>query len=300
MVKYYNRKTKCLEEEKVAGGKCIDWIYSSPIGMNVLEMIIKKRWLSALAGRYSNSSLSKKRIESFINKFQIDMKEYQGNPKEYKSFNEFFSRKIKEGARKIDLAPSILISCGDGRALAYDKISSQQEIPIKGMSCTLGQILQEEELASEYQAASCFVLRLSPTDYHRFHFVDSGVCEDTRHIWGSFYSVNPKALKSIQDVFCRNEREVSIFHSDHFGKIIYVEVGATFVGSIYQTFSKDQRVNKGEEKGYFCFGGSTVILFFQENRVQFDEDLIQQTQKGIETKVMMGEQIGINIHSSKK
>ena len=115
-----------------------------------------------------------------------------------------------------------------------------------------------------------------------------------------YYSVNPMALQKVEKLFCENKREWSIFHSDHFGDILYIEVGATFVGSIIQTYTPGTRVARGDEKGYFKFGGSTVLLFFQENKVKIDQDILEQTKHGYETSVLFGEKIGVRCkHNSK-
>ena len=142
------------------------------------------------------------------------------------------------------------------------------------------------------------VLRLAPTDYHRFHFIDNGICDVSQKIKGDYYSVNPAALKKIPELFCKNKRELSLFHSQNFGDVLYIEVGATCVGSIIQTYFPKKNILKGSEKGYFKFGGSTIILFFEKEKVIFDSDLIEQTEKGYETKVMLGEKIGIKVKSN--
>lgn len=137
------------------------------------------------------------------------------------------------------------------------------------------------------------ILRLCPTDYHRFHFFDSGVCEQTRKIEGHYYSVNPVALQKVQKLFCQNKREWSIFHSNNFGEVVYVEVGATCVGSIIQTYTPGEKVKKGDEKGYFKFGGSTVVLFFEKDKITIDKDILNQSAQGYESSVLFGETIGL-------
>ena len=155
------------------------------------------------------------------------------------------------------------------------------------------ELLQDNEVYNLYDGGTCLIFRLCPTDYHRFHFIDDGVCGDTTKIKGHYYSVNPIALKNVKKLFCQNKREWSIFHSDNFGDVICMEVGATCVGSILQSYSTNSKITKGEEKGYFKFGGSTVILFFKKDVVKIHEDLLNQTQLGFETSVLMGEKIGL-------
>lgn len=292
MIKYFNRKTKNYEIEKVAGDKYLSWTYSSPVGMNLLELIIKKKLFSKLYGMTQDFKMSRKKIASFIKDLDIDMTPYENSAEDYKNFNDFFSRKLKKGARSIDLEPSALISPGDGRLIAYENIDIESLIQIKGLTYSLRELICSRELAEKYSEGTFMVLRLCPTDYHRFHFLDSGSCSETHKINGYYYSVNPTALQKIPKLFCQNKREWSVFKSDNFGDILYIEVGATCVGSIIQTYKPDARVNKGDEKGYFKFGGSTVILFFEKNKVKIASDILEQSSLGYECKVSVGENIG--------
>lgn len=212
---------------------------------------------------------------------------------DFSSFNDFFYRKLKPSARQIDTNNHSLISCGDGKLFAHENIDLDSLVQVKGFTYSLRELIKDQQVAEKYSNGSCIILRLCPTDYHRFHFIDSGICEGTQKIKGAYYSVNPVALQKVQKLFCENKREWSIFHSDHFGDVLYVEVGATFVGSIIQTYTPQKRVNRGGEKGYFKFGGSTVILFFEPDKVQIDEDILKQTKLGYESCVLMGEQIGV-------
>jgi phosphatidylserine decarboxylase len=156
----------------------------------------------------------------------------------------------------------------------------------------LSELLGDNKIANEYEGGVCVVLRLCPTDYHRFHFVDSGVPASSNFIDGSYYSVNPTALERIPKLYCQNKREWSLFKSDNFGDIIHVEVGATCVGTIIQTYTPGEKVEKGKEKGYFKFGGSTTILFFKKDTISISEDILVQSSLGFECKVLMGETIG--------
>ena len=156
----------------------------------------------------------------------------------------------------------------------------------------LEDILKDDSIAKEYEGGVCLILRLCPTDYHRFHFIDWGTCEKTHFIPGNYYSVNPTALERVSKLYCQNKREWCVFHSENFGDIIHVEVGATCVGSIIQTYKENTHISKGEEKGYFKFGGSTTILLFKPNTIIVDEDILTQSSLGFETKVNMGETIG--------
>jgi phosphatidylserine decarboxylase len=152
--------------------------------------------------------------------------------------------------------------------------------------------VEESSLLSSFENGICLILRLCPTDYHRFHFVDSGTCGETKKIKGSYYSVNPVALNKKEKLFCQNKREWSLLKSENFGDVLYVEVGATCVGSIIQTYTPGEKVEKGQEKGYFKFGGSTTILFFKKDTISIADDILVQSYLGFECKVLIGETIG--------
>lgn len=295
MIKYYNRKSKKYEIEKVAGEKYLNWIYSSPIGMNLLELFIKKKLFSSIYGKYCDSKISKKKINSFIKDFNIDMKICSSSLNGFNNFNDFFTRKLKKDSRPMTKDKNILISPGDGKLLAYENINLNKVSNIKGINYSFYELIKDNKLADKYSNGTCLILRLCPTDYHRFHFIDHGICSNTKKIKGDYYSVNPLALVKVPQLFCKNKREYSIFHSENFGNILFMEVGATCVGSIIQTYTPNKKVSKGEEKGYFKFGGSTVILFFEKGKIKIDKDIIKQSESGHETQVFMGESIGFKI-----
>ncbi|WP_031513816.1 phosphatidylserine decarboxylase [Desulfofalx alkaliphila] len=291
---YIDRKTGEKKKEVVAGGRIINWVYNTASGKTLLETIIKRKLLTSLIGHFYNTSYSKKKIAKFIRDFNIDMSEAALElPEQYKDFNDFFTRKLKEDARPISKDKNHLVSPADGRMLAYQNIDIHQLIQVKGQFYSLEELLQDSLLAGQYQGGVCIVVRLNPSDYHRFHFPDSGIPVASKSIRGSYYSVNPLALNKIPQVYCRNYREVTIFKTDNFGEIIYTEVGASCVGSIVQTYKPGKPVAKGQEKGYFKFGGSTVILFVKQGALQIDDDILKNTKNGLETKVLMGERIGI-------
>lgn len=292
MIKVYNRKTKTYDIEQVAGLKYINWSYSSPVGKSFVELFVKKKMFSKVYGNYCDSSLSKKKIQPFIDEFNIDMSLCNKNINEFENFNDFFARTLTNEARPIDFSEDILISPGDGRLSAFENIDLDNVVQIKGFTYSLRELIDDPKVAEEFKGGTCLILRLCPTDYHRFHFVDNGTCGETKKISGFYYSVNPIALNNISELFCKNKREWSLFNSDNFGEILHVEVGATCVGTILQTYTPGKRVTKGEEKGYFKFGGSTTILFLKKGMVKVDSDIVEQTKLGFETKVNMGETIG--------
>ena len=292
-IQYIDRRSGDIKEEKVPGRVFLQWIYGSRLGKLTLWTLIKRKWFSAFYGKVQDLSLSKGKIQEFVTNQGIDMTEAEReNPEDYHSFNDFFSRKLKVGARPIASEKEILASPADGKLLAYENIDKEQVVQIKGLNYSLGELIGDKELAEDYQGGSKIIIRLAPADYHRFHFPDSGEVGSIKKIKGSYNSVNPMALETIIRLYVQNKRDITDFMSHNFGEILYVEVGATCVGTIVQSVKEHQRVDKGEEKGYFAFGGSTVILFFKKGKVKIHGDLLENTKKGLETMVYMGEGIG--------
>ncbi|MFA6808622.1 MAG: phosphatidylserine decarboxylase [Eubacteriales bacterium] len=290
---YIDRITGRTEEEIVAGDKFLKWIYETSSGQLLLEAFIKKKAFSYIYGKFQDLSISKNKIKSFIDDLKIDMTEAKvENINSYKTFNQFFIRELKKVSRPVIKERNILVSPADGRIFAYQEIEADRMLQIKGNSYSLKDLFQDQELARDYQGGTCFVIRLCPSDYHRFHFPDSGIPGKTKKIKGKYYSVNPIALKKIKNLYPQNKRELTIFQSDNFDDIAIVEVGATCVGSIIQTYMPGEHLGKGLEKGYFKFGGSTVILLVKKMVLEIDQDLIDNTKRGIETKVCFGERIG--------
>ncbi|MDU1443579.1 MAG: phosphatidylserine decarboxylase [Clostridium cochlearium] len=291
MIKFYNRKTKSYEIEKVSGEKLLNLLYNSK-NNKLLNIITKNKFVSYFYGKYCDMEISKLKIKSFIENFNINIDESLKSINEFKSFNEFFTRKLKSNSRTIHGNNNILISPADSKVLAFENIDIKKIIQVKGSYYSFEELLNSNKLCEKYRDGSCLIFRLCPTDYHRFHFVDSGICTKTTKINGHYYSVNPRALQKIPSLFCKNKREWSILKSDNFGDILYIEIGATCVGTIVQTYNPNKKVSKGQEKGYFKFGGSTIILFFEKNKIFIDKDIINQSNLGYESKVLVGDKIG--------
>jgi len=287
-IQYYERESGQIKTEKVAGEKWLVWLYYNPIGEATLWALAKRKLVSTIYGNMMDRTSSAKKIHPFIEDFDIDMSVAQ--KQEFNNFNDFFTRKLKDEARPIDTSSNIVVSPADGKILAYTDISNSDFI-IKGKRFDVSSFLDNPDLAQKYHDGSLLIIRLAPFDCHRFHFPVSGNLSPNKKIDGDYYSVNPFALRKKAEIFCLNKREYTILSNPLFGDVIMAEVGATLVGSIEQTF-KGSSVNKGEEKGYFKFGGSTVVLLFEKSKIHIDEDLLINTAKGYETTVKMGERIG--------
>jgi len=288
-INYINRSSGEIETEKVPGEYWLNWLYNNPVGVVSLDVMVSRKGLSEWYGNRMDQPESASKVSEFVNEYNIDLSEAQ--KQEFTSFNDFFYRKLKDGARPFDSNPEVVISPADGKVFAYQDISNQDFI-VKGYRFNLAEYFLDEELASEYDGGSLIIVRLCPTDYHRFHFPLSGDIWMKANFDGDYYSVSPIALRKKIELLCMNKRAFVIINNDYFGDVIVSEVGATMVGSIIQTY-KDDRVEKGQEKGYFKFGGSTVILFFKKGAIRIDQDLLENTKRGLETAILMGDQIGI-------
>lgn len=283
------RHSNEIIEEQIPGKGMLKWFYNSSIGKVALHVLIKRKIVSALGGWFMNSSLSKKRIATFIQDYKMDMSEYVVPAQGYATFNEFFYRKVQPTARPIGTG---VVSPADGKVLAFQNLDDVRAFFVKGSEFTVPSFLNNDKIAQQYKGGAMLIVRLAPTDYHRFHFPAKGQISDSKIIKGFYYSVSPLALQKSLEIFCQNQREFSVLQTDDYGDILISEVGATMVGSIIHTYQANSTVDKGDEKGYFAFGGSTVVLLFEKGKVTLSEDLLQNTKNDIETVVKMGETIG--------
>ncbi len=288
-IRYVDRATAQIKTEQVEAGGWLFWLYNNPVGELSLQAVIKRKFASEWYGKRMDKPGSVSKIAPFIRKYHINMNDFQ--KKDYKSFNDFFIRELKPGAREIDTGKNVVISPGDGKILAYEDIEYQNFI-VKGYRMNLHNFLRNDSLARVYAAGSLILLRLSPADYHRFHFPVGGKLSPMVKIKGDYYSVNPIALRQDIRIFCENKREYQIIASKKFGNVLMSEIGATFVGSIVQSHRGDTAV-KGREAGYFKFGGSSVILLFRKGKINIDADLLRNTRNHLETQVLMGEHIAV-------
>ncbi len=290
-IQYYDRESGLLKTEKVAGEKWLVWLYNNPVGEATLWALAKRKVVSSVYGNRMDRPSSAKKIQPFVEEFDIDMRTAQ--KQKFNSFNDFFTRKLKNYARPVDTSSTISVSPADGKILAYADISNSDFI-IKGYRFDIFSFLNHAGLAQNYLDGTLVIIRLAPFDYHRFHFPISGTVLPITRIDGEYYSVNPLALRKMAEIFCLNKREFTIISNPLFGDVVMTEVGATMVGSIVQTYARNF-AKKGEEKGYFKFGGSTVVLLFEKNKIRIDNDLLMNTLKGYETVIKEGERIGVSM-----
>ncbi|MGZ3688726.1 MAG: phosphatidylserine decarboxylase [Bdellovibrionota bacterium] len=284
---YWNRTKGAQEEEQVYGEKFVNWLYGTTKGRRLADGFLSGRAFSQIYGEYQSSLLSRHKIKPFIEKFQIPMSEYA--EERFGSFNDFFIRKFRPGARTFVSDPRVLPAFSEARYLAWDKVLPEQTFPVKGSQLTSSALLGEGELSAPFAGGPLMIARLCPTDYHRYHYPDDGSTLSAYSIAGRLHSVNPAALRYKGEILCTNERRVSVLETSHFGKLAYIEVGAMCVGRIVQTHDEKLPFRRGDEKGYFLFGGSTVIVLGEKGRWKPSEDLLTMTSRGIETLVRLGD-----------
>ena len=282
---YYDRYKRELCEEAVMGESAIRWAYLTMSGKILSKCIFGNSLLSRLLGLYFDSSLSRRQIKKTITDLNINSDEFLLPIDKFKSFNDFFTRKLKPEARPFDNSNEVIVSPADGRVLVYPNASSDSIISIKGMKDSVSNFLGCD--CDEFKDCSVAVIRLCPSDYHRYHFPCTGTVIKSGKISGLYHSVNPVALDSEPNIFCRNKREYTLCDTEQ-GKFIISEVGAFGVAGIIQTY-KGENFKKMENKGYFKFGGSTVVLIFPNNKVTFDEDLLKYSANGTETLIHVGD-----------
>lgn len=296
LIKVYDRINKRYIKEEVAAGKSLTYLYENKIGSFILEALIKKYCFQKIVGFFADLPLSKYFINKFINKHGISMEEALNNIGDFKSFNDFFTRRLKEPSRNFLTYESIknneeekkkreglFISPGDGR-LSIKMINEDESFIVKGVEYSYKDFI----LDKDYNMVIC--LRLNPTDYHRFHYPISARKSANTKVRGKYYSVNPISLKKHPEVFWVNKKE-SFYLNRESLSILFVAVGATSVGSILMKDEGIKDVILGEEAGYFKFGGSTILLFINKDSFNLDEELVKIAQNN-EVLIKMGEIIG--------
>ena len=246
----------------------LPFLYHSLIGRLILKPITAP-CVSQLAGRFLDTRKSTLLIPLFIKKFGIRLDEVK--PAEWQSFNEFFARRLMDGARPVDTDADALISPCDGYLTAYE-IREDTVMTVKDVRYTVTDLLGDARAAAEYRGGTCLVFRLTPSDYHRYCYPDSGSQRPVRRIEGVLHTVQPIATQARQ-VYVQNSREYAVLDTDHFGRIVFMEVGAMLVGRISNLHRGRYQFTKGEEKGRFEYGGSTIILLLRSGAADLREDI---------------------------
>lgn len=264
-------------------------LYGTVCGRVILKALTAPA-VSKAAGVFMDSWLSVPLIKRFIKSSGIDTSQYV--MKKFRSYNEFFTRRVKRGMRPIDRMPSHFISPCDSKLTVY-KIGKSSVFRIKGSRYRVSDLIQNDFLAKRYEGGYCMIFRLEVDDYHRYCYIDSGTKTENTFINGELHTVNPIALEHY-NIYKRNCREYTVLHTENFGDVVQVEVGAMMVGRIVNRHCAAEVV-RGEEKGKFEFGGSTIVLLVQEDMIRIDDDILRNSAESIETVVKYGEKVAASV-----
>lgn len=273
----------------------LTFLYTSWLGRFVRFFIVR-RWFNYLIGIYQNSKLSCSNIEPFIASHSIKMDDFIVPSGGYRSFNDFFIRTLKPGARQIDHDARHIIAPADSRLLVIPRLSQRTHFSVKGSPCTLEDLFADRVMASLYEYGTCMIFRLSPDDYHHVHFPLQGVPLRARAVHGIYESVNLSVYQAGVQPLIKNERQIILFDTALCDQVAIVMVGALCVGKVVTTYAPSVLQEKGDRLGYFAFGGSTVVLVFKQGVVAVDPAICQNSVSGNETIVKMGQSVATVCH----
>ncbi len=291
-ITFFNRYTGEEETEPVYGEKWLRWVYETGVGRGLLHAIVKQSLFSYYYGWRMDRPRSQSMVAPFIAQYGLDVTEFADAPDSYRTFNEFFVRTLKDSVRPVSPRPEVAVFPADGRHLGFQDISKIEAVYAKGQRFDIERLLGDDALAERYRNGSMVISRLCPVDYHRYHFTCAGVPVESKLINGSLFSVNPIALRRNLGYLLENKRMFTLLQSDRFGQVLCLEIGATCVGSIEQTYEVGKSVEKGAEKGMFRFGGSCTMLLFEKGRIALAEDLCEQTEQNRELYAHVGDYLG--------
>ncbi|OEU79451.1 MAG: hypothetical protein BA872_04360 [Desulfobacterales bacterium C00003060] len=287
----YNRKTQRIEEEIVFKRRFMDFFYGSVTGRHLTHGFLSRHIISNLYGWLQKTPFSRRKIEPFISQYSINRKEILPPEDGFKSFTDFFIRKLKPGTRPVSDDMDALVAPADSRFLIR-QINNDTVISVKGTDYSLEQFLASRTVAAPYINGLCLQFRLAPSDYHRFGFIDRGVQGPVHTINGRLNSVSPLAIEQMPGIMIGNYRQWCFVETIAFGTVVQVEVGAMAVGVIVQHQPYGGQCERGQEKGYFEFGGSTIVILFKPRTVCIDPDILKYSRQGIETLIRYGETVG--------
>jgi phosphatidylserine decarboxylase len=288
---FFDRYKQQLETEVVYGEGFLRWAYEHAVGGVATQVLVKRAIFSQWYGWRMNQPKSRELIAPFIERYGIEVEEMKRSPGEFEHFNAFFARELKDNARPVDKAEHAVVFPADGRHFVIPDIAENDGIFVKGTSFDLEELLDDPSLAKKFAHGLMLISRLCPVDYHRFHFPWEGVPGAPRLINGDLYSVSPIALRRRPSLLWENKRYVTRLQTEQLGEVLVLDVGATCVGTVVSTFEPGRRVEKGDEKGYFLFGGSCVITIFEPGRVVFEADLLEHSAQRREVYARMGDRV---------
>ena len=262
-------------------------LYRTRVGNGVLSLLARSR-LTRLSGRFMDSRASRLLIRPFVRGNHLDLSDYPAGP--WRSFNEFFTRPVLPGRRPVQEGDEVFVSPSDGYARALP-ITPGGVLTVKGKPCTIEALLDDADLAARYAGGWCVVVRLAPDNYHRYCYPTAGEQRTSRVLPGEYHMVRPEALER-HAVYAVNAREYAVLDTPVFGDVVFVEVGALMVGRICN-HPVTGPFAKGQEKGWFAFGGSTILLLLAPGAIQLRPELLETQKTGGELPVRQGEALGV-------
>ncbi|KAI1371459.1 putative phosphatidylserine decarboxylase [Hypoxylon crocopeplum] len=269
-----------------------DWIDTT----HLMRLWIHNK--SIRKGEEEATPASHNQIKTFVETYGINMEDFEPSDIEkYKTFEDFFIRAHRPGSRPIhDLDdPTGAVVVADSRVVTYTSVAETKKLWIKGTDFTITNLVMDTQLGARFADAAVASFRLSPQDYHRYHSPVTGTVKAFRSIPGDYYQVDPVALQSRVNILTSNARSYIVIDTDHSGDVLFVAIGATDVGTvrINEKFQKQgSKIKKGDEIGYFQFGGSSIIVAFQKGAIKFDQDLLDLSKQKIQVSVEVGMSLG--------
>jgi len=298
--KSFNRKTGEIEREQEPLMKKLklillfnpltEWIDTTH------AMRMRMHSQAVQAGKEEGTPASHNQIKGFVDFYNINMDDFEPSDIEkYKTFEDFFVRKHKEGTRPIAGGKRGAICVADSRVVTYDTVEKSKKLWIKGVDFSITNLVMDTHLGERFEDGSVASFRLSPQDYHRYHSPVSGTIKEFRSLPGDYYDVDPIAIRSQVNILTSNARDYVVIDSPEFGEVLFVAIGAVDVGTveIHEKYRKSgTKINKGDELGLFQFGGSSIIVAFRQGRIKFDDDLRHFSEREIQVSVEVGMSLG--------
>lgn len=288
-IEYWNRRKQRVENESVYGGAGVNLLYGNPIGFTLTDSLLVRKTVSRAYGALQSTAFSGRKVARFVEQFGVTMGDFEAGP--FRSFNDFFIRRFRQGLRPFPAEKNVMGAPCEARYFAFSSLGAGATLPVKGLRLAAEDVLAGTPGKERFANGPCLLARLCPVDYHRFHFPDAGRTTHFHAESGRLHSVNPAALQRKPDLFLSNEREISLLETENFGLLAYVEVGALMVGRIVQTHPAGRPFSRGDEKGYFLFGASTVIVYGEKGAWVPAPDLLEHTAAGREVLVELGQPV---------
>ncbi len=291
-VSYIDRVSKTTRLEKIYGGFLLRLLTGNRLGRWAIAHIAQRPFFSKLVGAWQRQRFTRHKIRAFVDRFEIDSSEFVKPIARFTSFNDFFMRHLSDQSRPIDDESDAAIIPADGRYKFFEKIGASFPLFVKGNEITLTSLLPDPEMLKPYLGGTLVLGRLSPVDCHRFYSPDRATADAPLPIEGLLYPVNPLATRQSGSILARNRKVLIPLQTENFGKVLFIAIGATCVGTIHATYQTSTSLKKGQEIGYYSFGGSALIMLFGPGVLDLAQDLRQLAQQPLEIYCRKGQLMG--------